>query len=71
LITREFAKASIGKDDRVLGFTVFGVEASEMLAVVQTAMLGGLACTSGGYARPAAAGSPNRVSRIRKDSTRR
>ncbi len=39
---RGFAKALIGADDRVLGFTAFGAEASEMMAVVQTAMLGGL-----------------------------
>ena len=40
--TRGFAKALIGSDDRILGFTVFGAEASEMMAVVQIAMLGGL-----------------------------
>jgi len=40
--TRGFAKALIGTDDRILGFTVFGAEASEMMAVVQTAMLGGM-----------------------------
>ena len=28
--------------DRILGFTVFGAEASELMAVVQTAMLGQL-----------------------------
>jgi pyruvate/2-oxoglutarate dehydrogenase complex dihydrolipoamide dehydrogenase (E3) component len=38
--TRGFIKALIGDDDRLLGFTAFGVEASEMMAVVQTAMLG-------------------------------
>ena len=31
--------------DRILGFTVFGVEASELMAIVQTAMLGGLPFT--------------------------
>jgi pyruvate/2-oxoglutarate dehydrogenase complex dihydrolipoamide dehydrogenase (E3) component len=31
--------------DRILGFTVFGAEASEMMAVVQTAMLGQLSFT--------------------------
>ena len=31
--------------DRILGITVFGTEASEMMAVVQTAMLGGLPYT--------------------------
>jgi pyruvate/2-oxoglutarate dehydrogenase complex dihydrolipoamide dehydrogenase (E3) component len=40
--TRGFAKALIGADDRILGFTAFGAEASEMMAAVQVAMLGGL-----------------------------
>ena len=31
--------------DRILGFTVFGAGASELMAVVQTAMLGNLPCT--------------------------
>ena len=31
----------IGADDRILGFTGFGAEASELMAVAQTAMLGG------------------------------
>jgi pyruvate/2-oxoglutarate dehydrogenase complex dihydrolipoamide dehydrogenase (E3) component len=44
--TRGFAKALIGNDDRILGFTAFGAEASEMMAVVQTAMLGGLPYTA-------------------------
>jgi pyruvate/2-oxoglutarate dehydrogenase complex dihydrolipoamide dehydrogenase (E3) component len=44
--TRGFVKALIGKDDRVLGFTAFGVEASEMMAVVQTAMIGRLPYTA-------------------------
>jgi pyruvate/2-oxoglutarate dehydrogenase complex dihydrolipoamide dehydrogenase (E3) component len=39
--TRGFLKALIGGDDRILGFTAFGVEASELMAVVQTAMLAG------------------------------
>jgi pyruvate/2-oxoglutarate dehydrogenase complex dihydrolipoamide dehydrogenase (E3) component len=43
--TRGFVKALIGDDDRILGFTAFGVEGSEMMAVVQTAMLGGLPYT--------------------------
>jgi len=43
--TRGFAKALIGANNRILGFTVFGAEASEMMAVVQTAMLGGLPYT--------------------------
>ena len=32
-------KALIGADDRILGFTAFGAEASELMAVAQTAML--------------------------------
>jgi pyruvate/2-oxoglutarate dehydrogenase complex dihydrolipoamide dehydrogenase (E3) component len=44
--TRGFAKALIGPDDRILGFTVFGAEGSEMMAVVQTAMLGNLPYTA-------------------------
>jgi pyruvate/2-oxoglutarate dehydrogenase complex dihydrolipoamide dehydrogenase (E3) component len=44
--TRGFVKALIGGDDSILGFTAFGVEASEMMAVVQTAMLGRLPYTA-------------------------
>jgi pyruvate/2-oxoglutarate dehydrogenase complex dihydrolipoamide dehydrogenase (E3) component len=44
--TRGFIKALIGDDDRILGFTAFGVEASEMMAVVQTAMLAGVPYTA-------------------------
>jgi len=44
--TRGFVKALIGEDDFILGFTAFGVEASEMMAVVQTAMLGHLPYTA-------------------------
>lgn len=40
--TRGFMKALIGSDDRILGFTAFGAEASELMAVVQTAMIGGM-----------------------------
>jgi pyruvate/2-oxoglutarate dehydrogenase complex dihydrolipoamide dehydrogenase (E3) component len=43
--TRGFVKALIGDDDRILGFTAYGAEASEMMAVVQTAMLGRLPYT--------------------------
>jgi pyruvate/2-oxoglutarate dehydrogenase complex dihydrolipoamide dehydrogenase (E3) component len=32
--------------DRILGFTVFGAEASELMAIVQTAMLGNLPYTA-------------------------
>jgi pyruvate/2-oxoglutarate dehydrogenase complex dihydrolipoamide dehydrogenase (E3) component len=44
--TRGFLKALIGAADRILGFTAFGAEASEAMAVVQTAMLGGLPYTA-------------------------
>jgi pyruvate/2-oxoglutarate dehydrogenase complex dihydrolipoamide dehydrogenase (E3) component len=44
--TRGFAKALIGDDDRVLGFTAFCAEASEMLAAVQTAMIGKMPYTA-------------------------
>jgi pyruvate/2-oxoglutarate dehydrogenase complex dihydrolipoamide dehydrogenase (E3) component len=37
---RGFMKALIGADDRILGFTAFGAEASELMAVAQTAMVG-------------------------------
>jgi pyruvate/2-oxoglutarate dehydrogenase complex dihydrolipoamide dehydrogenase (E3) component len=41
--TRGFVKILLeAQSDRILGFTAFGVEASEMMAAVQTAMLGGL-----------------------------
>src|SRR5262249_20758607 len=35
--TRGLMKALIGDDDRILGFTAFGAEASELMAVAQTA----------------------------------
>ena len=38
-----FMKALIGEnDDRILGFTMIGANAGEVMAVVQTAMLSGL-----------------------------
>ena len=38
-----FMKALIGgSDDRILGFTIIGAEAGEVMAVVQTAMLANL-----------------------------
>jgi pyruvate/2-oxoglutarate dehydrogenase complex dihydrolipoamide dehydrogenase (E3) component len=43
--TRGFMKALIGADDRILGFTAFGAEASELMAVAQTAMGGGIPYT--------------------------
>ena len=45
--TRGFMKALVVADgDRVLGFTAFGAEASELMAVAQTAMLGGMPYTA-------------------------
>jgi pyruvate/2-oxoglutarate dehydrogenase complex dihydrolipoamide dehydrogenase (E3) component len=43
--TRGFVKALVGADDRILGFTALGGEASELMAVAQTAMLGGIPYT--------------------------
>jgi pyruvate/2-oxoglutarate dehydrogenase complex dihydrolipoamide dehydrogenase (E3) component len=44
--TRGFVKMLTDtQSDRILGFTAFGAEASEMMAAVQTAMLGGLPYT--------------------------
>ena len=37
---RGFMKALVADDDRILGFTALGAEASELLAAVQTAMIG-------------------------------
>jgi len=39
---RGFMKALLGDDDRILGFTMIGAEAGEVMAVVQTAMLANL-----------------------------
>ena len=45
--TRGFMKALIDtKSDRILGFTAFGVEAGEVMATVQVAMLAGLPYTA-------------------------
>ena len=45
--TRGFLKALIEKGgDRILGFTAFGVEAGEVMAVVQVAMAAGLPYTA-------------------------
>jgi hypothetical protein len=41
-----YAPALIGGDDRIVGFTAYGAEASELMAVVQTAMLGGMPYTA-------------------------
>jgi pyruvate/2-oxoglutarate dehydrogenase complex dihydrolipoamide dehydrogenase (E3) component len=40
--TRGFLKALVATDDRILGFTAFGVEAGEVMAVVQLAMATGM-----------------------------
>jgi pyruvate/2-oxoglutarate dehydrogenase complex dihydrolipoamide dehydrogenase (E3) component len=44
--TRGFLKAVIGKDDRILGFTMIGPEAGEVMGVVQIAMMAGLPYTA-------------------------
>jgi pyruvate/2-oxoglutarate dehydrogenase complex dihydrolipoamide dehydrogenase (E3) component len=43
--TRGLIKMLVSETDRILGFTAFGTEASEMMAAVQTAMLGQLPYT--------------------------
>lgn len=43
--TDGFIKALIGADDRILGFTAFCAEASELMAAVQVAMLGDIPYT--------------------------
>jgi pyruvate/2-oxoglutarate dehydrogenase complex dihydrolipoamide dehydrogenase (E3) component len=40
--TQGFMKALIGSDDRIVGFTMIGSEAGEVMTAVQTAMLAGL-----------------------------
>ncbi len=40
--TEGFMKALVGSDDRILGFTMIGAEAGEVMAAVQTAMLANL-----------------------------
>jgi len=44
--TRGFMKALVGGDDRILGFTVFGVDGGEIMSAVQIAMIGGLPYTA-------------------------
>jgi pyruvate/2-oxoglutarate dehydrogenase complex dihydrolipoamide dehydrogenase (E3) component len=44
--TRGFLKAIIGEDDRILGFTMVGPEAGEVMSVVQMAMMGGMPYTA-------------------------
>ncbi|HEY2840685.1 MAG TPA: FAD-dependent oxidoreductase [Pirellulales bacterium] len=43
--SRGLAKALIGADDRILGFTALGVEASELMTAVEVAILGRLPYT--------------------------
>ena len=43
--TRGFMKALIGRDNGILGFTMLGANAGEVIAVVQTAMLAGMPYT--------------------------
>ncbi|MBV9908086.1 MAG: FAD-dependent oxidoreductase, partial [Hyphomicrobiales bacterium] len=54
--TEGFMKALVGEsDDRILGFTMIGAEAGEVMAVVQTAMMAGLPYTKlrdADYAHP-------------------
>ena len=40
--TQGFMKALVGADDRIVGFTMIGSEAGEVMAAVETAMLAGL-----------------------------
>jgi pyruvate/2-oxoglutarate dehydrogenase complex dihydrolipoamide dehydrogenase (E3) component len=44
--TRGFMKAVVGDDDRILGFTVFGVDGGETMSAVQIAMIAGLPYTA-------------------------
>jgi pyruvate/2-oxoglutarate dehydrogenase complex dihydrolipoamide dehydrogenase (E3) component len=43
---RGFMKALVGQDDRMLGFTVFGVDGGEIMSAIQLAMIGGLPYTA-------------------------
>ena len=43
--TQGFMKVLVGADDRILGFTMIGSEAGEVMAAVQTAMLAGMPYT--------------------------
>ena len=44
--TRGFLKAVIGDDDQIMGFTMLGPEAGEVMTVVQTAMMGRMPYTA-------------------------
>ncbi len=55
---RGMIKALIADDDRIIGFTALGVEASELIAAVQVAMIGRLPYTifrMGSFAHPTTA----------------
>ena len=43
---RGFLKALVGNDDRILGCTAFGLEATEIIATIQAAMLGNMPYTT-------------------------
>jgi pyruvate/2-oxoglutarate dehydrogenase complex dihydrolipoamide dehydrogenase (E3) component len=43
---RGFLKALVGDDDRILGFTAFGVHAGEVMSAVQLAMVAGMPYTA-------------------------
>jgi hypothetical protein len=45
--TQGFMKVLVGADDRILGFTMIGSEAGEVMAAVQTAMLAGTCVRTG------------------------
>jgi pyruvate/2-oxoglutarate dehydrogenase complex dihydrolipoamide dehydrogenase (E3) component len=44
--TRGFMKALVAEDDRILGFTVFGVDGGETMSAVQIAVIAGLPYTA-------------------------
>jgi pyruvate/2-oxoglutarate dehydrogenase complex dihydrolipoamide dehydrogenase (E3) component len=44
--TRGFMKALVGEDDRILGFTVLGIDGGEIMGAVQIAMIGHLPYTA-------------------------
>jgi pyruvate/2-oxoglutarate dehydrogenase complex dihydrolipoamide dehydrogenase (E3) component len=44
--TRGFMKALVAEDDRILGFTAFGVDGGETISAVQIAMIAGLPYTA-------------------------
>jgi pyruvate/2-oxoglutarate dehydrogenase complex dihydrolipoamide dehydrogenase (E3) component len=44
--SRGMMKAVVGPDDRILGFTVLGIEGGELMAAVELAMMGRLPYTA-------------------------